>query len=737
MRTRLAFVIPYAMLALALALRVYDPWPVKQLRLLVFDSFQRISPRDFDPGKSPVRIVAIDEASLKRIGQWPWPRTRLARLVDRLREAGAAAIVFDVIFAEPDGSSPENVVKRWPPGPAFEELRKAASVLPSHDSIFAAALARAPSVTAFVLERAANRARPRRIAGLAFAGADPRAVLPTFAGAVTTLPLLEKAAKGNGSISFTPDRDLIIRRVPLFSRLGKRIYPGLAAEALRVAQRASGYLIKSVGASGERGAGAGIVAVRIGRMTAPTDGRGRIVMYYRATAPRLYLPAWRVLAGKIGRREIAGRIIFIGATAAGLRDLRATTLQAGVPGVEIHAQLIEQIVSGTFLRRPDFITGIELLFVLIAGLSVLVLLPRIGAVWSGMLGAFAVAGAVGISWFAYATAGWLIDPIYPSIAVVFTVLTGTAVVYLRSEAERRQVRNAFSRYMSPELVEQLAGNPGRLVLGGENREMSLLFCDIRGFTGISEGFADAHELTTFINRFLTPMTQVILQHRGTIDKYMGDCIMAFWNAPLEDREHAANACRSALEMVDALAALNAEWADEAKRAGKKFAPVRVGIGLNTGIACVGNLGSEQRFDYSVIGDEVNLASRLEGQSKTYGYDIIVGEKTKEAAPGFAMIEIDLIRVFGRTRPARIHALLGDEAHAASDGFTRLAEANAAFLAAYRGQDWRGARERLETCRALGGTRLADLYDMFAARISEFVKTPPPKDWTGIYEAESK
>ncbi|MHA1537553.1 MAG: CHASE2 domain-containing protein [Alphaproteobacteria bacterium] len=737
MRTRLAFVIPYAMLVLALALRVYDPWPVKQLRLLVFDSFQRLAPRQFDAGKSPVRIVAIDEASLKRLGQWPWPRTLLATLVDRLGQAGAAAIVFDVIFAEADGSSPENAIKRWPAGPALGELRKAAAALPSHDTLFAAALARTPSVTAFVLGRSANDTRPRLAAGLAFAGADPRAVLPGFAGAVSSLPLLETAARGNGSISFTPDRDLIIRRVPLFSRLGKRIYPSLSAEALRVAQGARGYIVKSVGASGEVGSGPGIVAVKIGRLTAPTDRRGRIVMYYRPMAPQLYIPAWRVLAGQAGRAEIAGRIVFIGATAAGLRDLRATTLQAGVPGVEIHAQLIEQIVTGAFLRRPDFIAGIELVFVLVAGLGVLLLLPRIGAAWSSALGVAAILGAMIVSWLAYANAGWLLDPVYPSIAVVLTLLTGTTAVYLRSEAERRQVRNAFSRYMSPELVRQLAGNPGRLTLGGENREMSLLFCDIRGFTGISEGFADAGELTAFINRFLTPMTGVILRHRGTIDKYMGDCIMAFWNAPLDDPDHAVHACRSALEMIEALATLNAEWAREAKRADKEFAPVRVGIGLNTGIACVGNLGSEQRFDYSVIGDEVNLASRLEGQSKTYRFDIIVGEKTRAAAPGFAMIEIDLIRVLGRTGTARIYALVGDETDAASDAFVQLAEANSAFLAAYRGRQWKDAQALAKACLGLGGPRLAGLYGMFAERIAGYIKTPPPKGWKGVYEAEEK
>ena len=552
MRRRLTPFIPYLMLALALILRVQDPWPIEQMRLLVFDTYQRLKPRDFDVAKSPVRIVAIDDVSLKRIGQFPWPRTVMARMIERLREAGATAIVFDVVFAEPDDSSPDRAVRRWPDTPALKALKTAAAALPSHDRVMAGAMARARVVTAFALTGERNAARPTVKSGFAYAGVNPAPVIPEYAGAVPSLKIFEAAAQGNGSISFRPDRDLIIRGVPLFARIGKAVYPGLSAEALRVAAGARGYVVKAVGASGEAGGGTGIVAVRIGPFEIPTDVRGRVLMYYAKSAPERMIPAWRVVEGKLKPGEVKGRLIFIGATAAGLKDLRATSLEAGIAGVEIHAQLIDQVVTKVFLQRPDFARGVELLFTLIAGALVLLLLPRIGAVWAGLLGLAAVAAALGVSWLAFERFGWLLDPIYPSIAVVIAALMGTLVIYLRSEAERAQVRNAFSRYMSPELVEQLANHPDRLRLGGENRELTMLFCDIRGFTAISEDFTDAADLTGFINRFLTPMTEIILDRRGTIDKYMGDAIMAFWNAPIDDPGHARNAAQAALAMIDAL-----------------------------------------------------------------------------------------------------------------------------------------------------------------------------------------
>jgi adenylate cyclase len=744
MRRRLTPFIPYLLLALALILRIQDPWPIQQMRLLVFDTYQRMKPREFDVARSPVRIVAIDDASLKRLGQFPWPRTTMARMIERLRDGGARAIVFDIVFAEPDESSPDRAVRHWPDTPALAAAKKAAATLPSHDRVMAAAMAKARVVTAFALTAERNAGRPALKSGFAYAGANPAPVIPAYAGAVTSLPLFERAASGNGSISFRPDRDLIIRGVPLFARLGKQIYPGLSAEALRVAAGARGYLVKAVGASGEAGGGTGIVAVRIGGFQIPTDVRGRVLMYYAKSAPERIIPAWRVVAGKLKPDEVKGRIIFVGATAAGLKDLRATSLEAGISGVEIHAQLIDQVVTKVFLQRPDFARGVELVFTLIAGALVLLLLPRIGAVWAGVLGLAAVTGALGVSWLAFDRFGWLLDPIYPSIAVVIAVLTGTVVIYLRTEAERAQVRHAFSRYMSPDLVEQLALNPERLRLGGENRELTMLFCDIRGFTAISEGFADAADLTSFINRFLTPMTEIILAEHGTIDKYMGDAIMAFWNAPIDDPAHARNATRSALEMVAALKRLNTEWAAAAAEAAaeaetepRAFRPVRVGIGLNTGVACVGNLGSEMRFDYSVIGDEVNLASRLEGQCKTYAVDIIAGENTAVAVDDFALLEVDLIRVVGRETPARIFTVLGDAAHAASADFKVLAAAHAGFLAAYRAGNWATALKHLRAARDLGGPALEGLYDVFEIRIAGFRANPPPKGWTGVYDAETK
>ncbi|MBM3571087.1 MAG: adenylate/guanylate cyclase domain-containing protein, partial [Alphaproteobacteria bacterium] len=337
---------------------------------------------------------------------------------------------------------------------------------------------------------------------------------------------------------------------------------------------------------------------------------------------------------------------------------------------------------------------------------------------------------------------FLFDPVYPSAVILMVYIAESLILYFRSEAERRTVRTAFSRYMSPALVAQLAQHPERLKLGGQMRDMTLLFCDIRGFTTISEQF-DAEGLTRFINRFLTPMTDVILGKQGTIDKYMGDAIMAFWNAPLDDPHHAANACRAALTMIADLSALNQNWRKEAEAEGRPFRPVDIGIGLNSGLCCVGNMGSDQRFDYSVLGDDVNLASRLEGQSKTYGVAIVVGENTRARAPGFATLEIDLIKVKGKTKPVRIFTLAGDEAEVASNSFQTLKSTHDAMMAAYRGQDWNGAERSLEQCREMvkGRSRAAGrfdgLYDVYAERIAEFRARPPGPDWDGVYVAMTK
>jgi adenylate cyclase len=333
----------------------------------------------------------------------------------------------------------------------------------------------------------------------------------------------------------------------------------------------------------------------------------------------------------------------------------------------------------------------------------------------------------------------LVDPVYPSLVMLAVYLVETLRGYIATERERRQVRHAFSHYMSPALVKKLAEQPDALKLGGEMKPMTILFCDIRGFTTISEQY-DAQGLTRFINRFLTPMTNIILERQGTIDKYIGDCIMAFWNAPLDDPKHAEHGCRSALAMVEGLRVLNIERATEARESGIPFLPVQIGIGLNTDICCVGNMGSDQRFDYSVLGDGVNLASRLEGQSKTYGMTIVIGEKTYAALHDFATIELDCIKVKGKTEAVRIYGLLGDEILMANPIWEGFAHAQQAMLATYRAQEWKGALRNLDHMEPLAdqmGIYIADFCRLYRKRITEYQASPPPAAWDGVFEATTK
>ncbi len=730
-----ALVVGVVILA-ALALRVWDPTPVARLRALVFDSYQRLSPRVFDPAL-PVRIVDIDEESLKRIGQWPWPRTVLAELVDKLAANGAAAIGFDMVFPEPDRMSPANALRFWPASESMADLRDEIEKLPSNDQLFAQAIGKAPVVLGFIASPQATSI-PEVKAGFAHAGDDPKLFAPFYPGAAVSLEQLQTQAQGGGSLNWIPENDQIIRRMPMLVRVGDTLYPSFVGDLLRLAQGASTYVVKSSGASGEKAFGekTGIVAVKVGDLEVPTEAHGQMWIKFTPESSERYLPAWKVLNGEIGADQIDGRILLIGTSAAGLLDLRATPLDPSVPGVSLHAQAIEQILQGAYLQRPDFATAAELLYILTLGLIIAFLVYRLGALGSAALGALAVAAVIWVSWYAFNAFGWLVDPIYPAIALAAIYFAGTLFVFLRTERERNRVRNAFSHYMAPALVERLAGDPSRLKLGGETRDMTLLFSDVRGFTGISEGL-DAEELTRFLNSLFTPLSNIILDEQGTIDKFMGDAVMAFWNAPLDDHAHPSHACSAAVRMMREMEDLNRRWREEAEAKGRPYKPVRLGIGLNTGVCCVGNLGSETRFDYSVIGDNVNVASRLEGQSKTYDVGAVVGESTTARAPDFAFLELDLLKVKGKTEATRVFALLGDSAFKTSPGFIALAERHEEFLARYRAKDWDAAEALNRECDKLNTARLDRLYELYRERIAFFRLNPPPLDWDGTAEALSK
>ncbi|PLX33082.1 MAG: adenylate/guanylate cyclase domain-containing protein [Hyphomicrobiales bacterium] len=719
-------------------LRVADPPLLKQLRLMVFDNYQRLSPRSPSPDK-PVLIIDIDDASLERIGQWPWPRNTLARLLEKIRISGAAAVGIDFVFPEPDRLSPEQAVRIWPESDGLAEVRKAVKGMESHDSIFGREIGQGRVVMGFMMRNTnPGQNLPQPKASFAFAGDNPKSFVPFFPGAVFSLPEINKGVKGLGFLNWIPDRDQVVRRVPLLARAGGQLYPSLSVEALRIAQDASTLIVKSSGASGEQSYGkpTGVISLRVGAGILPTNARGELLVHFGYWDRSKYIPAWKVLQDKVEPDLFAGRIVLIGTSAPGLFDMRATPLEAAVPGIDIHAQAIEQVIEGRFLYRPDYALGVEILYVSVVALLMILLLPRIGAAWSAVAGGVLISIMLGISYGLFVKWGWLSDPVYPSLAALMVYLIGSAIVFLHSDIERKRVRSAFSHYLAPNLVEQLSANPDRLVLGGELREITMMFSDVRGFTGIAEGL-NSHELITLINKVLSPISESILNHQGTIDKYMGDAVMAFWNAPLDDPDHPRNAALAAIDMQKRLVGLNADLSHQAREDGREFIKIRLGVGLCSGPSSVGNMGTENRFDYSVIGDTVNIASRLEGLTRIYGVDILMAQSTAAKCAGLALLEVDKVRVKGREQPVNLYALVGGEDYAGSDEFRRLAQAHGQMIESYRERLWDEALRDIERCLEHADERTAEFYRIYCARIEEYRENPPGEDWDGVFTALTK
>ncbi|HXP96705.1 MAG TPA: adenylate/guanylate cyclase domain-containing protein [Telmatospirillum sp.] len=722
-----------------IALRGIDPHPLEIARAKTFDLFQLWKPRE-TPAQPPVVIIDLDDASLAEVGQWPWPRTQVAQLVDQLTAAGALAIGFDVVFAESDRLSPDHMARTLPGLDKLTAQRLTA--LKTNDQVLAESIRASRVVLGMAGYEEKTSSGPKDIPAppsWGLKGDDPHAWLirasngSYYRDILRNTPVLDAAASGWGVFSVSAETDGVVRRVPAVISDGTTLYPALSLELLRLATSSESFAIVTDDANG------GIQFIKMGRNKVETDGAGRIWVYARHHDAGLYLPAKDVLSGHFNADRVAGKVVLLGTSAVGLGDIRSIATDRQIPGVEVHAQIIESILFAQQLVNPADAIGVEVLAALLGSLLVIALVPLIGARWT--LGLFLVvaAGLGGASWYEFSHRLTLYDPVFPIVVTLLAYIVITYQSLAREEAQKRQVRGAFSRYMSPALVEKLAENPGLLKLGGEKRDMTLLFCDIRGFTTISETFgADAQGLTRLINRFLTPMTNVILACKGTIDKYMGDCIMAFWNAPLDDRDHAANACRAALQMARDLGPLNDQLEEQAKAEQRRHLPINIGIGLNSGEVVVGNMGSDQRFDYSVLGDTVNLASRLEGQSKTYGVTMVIGDATFTRAPQFACLELDLIKVKGKTEAVRIFTLLGDETVAADAAFKALKDAHDAMLGAYRAQDWPRARAELARSAELDvGFHLDKLRHLYAERIDAYEADPPGADWDGVFVATSK
>ncbi|SDJ01100.1 MULTISPECIES: CHASE2 domain-containing protein [Bradyrhizobium] len=719
-----------ALLVLFAAFRIADPAPVEEIRVRTFDTFQRFDPRK--KAVRPVTIVDIDDKSMEKLGQWPWPRTRIADLITELTRLGAVVIAFDAVFSEPDRLNPNIAADTF--RNLDEATREKLRSLPSNDQVFADAIKASRVVLgeSGLPEEIAPLDKTLPVTGIAMLGEEPQRFMFDFPGLLRNVPELEHAAAGRGLFTIRPERDGIVRRVPMIMQAQGQTMPSLTFEMLRVATGSGTILIKA-----EK---AGIKSVGIRGLQIPTDNNGQFWVHYARNDASIYVPAINVLEKNVAPDMIAGKLVLIGTSAVGLNDIKTTPVSRAMPGVEIHAQVLESALTGAVISQPIYGIAIEFTTALLFGLLVIAFAPAFGPVTLVALGAVFATALIGTSWYFYTQHRLLIDFTYPLMSTTAIYLTLIFSSFVREQAQRRQIRSAFGQYLSPALVEQLAQSPEKLVLGGEEREMTIMFSDVRGFTSISESYKhDPQGLTALMNRFLTPLTNAILARKGTIDKYMGDAIMAFWNAPIDDNEHEINACEAAINMLERIDELNKLREEEAQHGGHAYIPLNVGVGLNTGVCVVGNMGSDLRFDYSVLGDSVNLASRLEGQSKEYGFPIIVGSRTALAVKDkFAILELDFIMVKGKKEPEVIYAIAGREDTAQSGRFQRLRNLTIEMLACYRARDWEGALAAIERGRRTDERHSLELlYNLYEARIRGYIENPPPEDWNGAFALLTK
>jgi adenylate cyclase len=720
-----------ALLFALLFLRVTDPQLLEELRLRAFDTFQVLKPRV--AAQRPVVIVDIDEESLRKLGQFPWPRTRIADLVTRLTRLGAAAVAFDVVFAEPDRLSPGLAADVYQD--LDEETRTKLRSLPSNDQVLANALKQSRVIlgeTGLPDPVPPTDAEQRPPVGVAALGGDPKRFVINFPGLLRNVPTLDNAAAGRGLFSIRPERDGIVRRVPMVMQAQGTIVPSLTFEMLRVVTGSSTILIRMDQA--------GIKGVAVPGLEMPTDRNGQVWVYFAPHDTARYVSAADVLEGKVPPDRMSRRLVMIGTSAAGLLDLKTTPNHPAMPGVEVHAQVLENILTSSMLTSPNYAVAVELAAALVLGLAIIALAPVLNPALLLLLGVAFISALVGGSWYLFTNEKLLIDFTFPLLSSLAIYLTLVFTNFVKEQAQRRQIRSAFGQYLSPALVEELAKSPEKLVLGGRQRDMTIMFSDVRGFTTISEIYKDDPQgLTALMNSFLTPLTNAIIDRKGTIDKYMGDAIMAFWNAPLDDATHEMNACEAALDMLDRVEQLNQQNEEAARTNGARFIPIHIGVGINTGSCVVGNMGSDLRFDYSVLGDTVNLASRLEGQCKSYGLPIIVGSRTANVVKDkFAILELDFIAVKGKKEPEVVYAIVGRDDMARSGRFQRWRELNMKMLSHYRSRDWNTALAVIAEGQAADEeNRFRTLYNIYAERIRTFQTNPPPEDWDGAYALESK
>jgi adenylate cyclase len=649
-------------------LRLFDPGVLSTLRGAGFDTLQRLYPREMvEP--TPVRIVDIDEASLKALGQWPWSRVQLAKLVQNLADMGAAAVAFDIVFPEHDRLSPRRVIQ----DAALENLaalKPELEKLPDSDQTFAAAIAGKPVIAAFAISAVGSDAKALPIkTGFAQLGA-PALDAPQLLKKVTAnIPEIDSAAAGLGGINLDlAGEQGVARQIPLLWSDGERFMPALSLEALRVAQGVDTILVSSSNDTENA-----LESIRVGDVDVPVSESGMFYVHYRSDPKDLYVSAIDVIQNTSPdalRAKIEGHVVFIGTSATGLLDVRTNALGETVPGVSIHAQAVEQMLTGRFLTRPDWVAMLEYVFIAASGLGI----AMAGAVYRPFATLLMTAGLALVyaaaAIYAFRVPGLLFDVTFPLIALVLTYLASTAFRLAITDRDGRNMRRMFGHYVAPAVLDDIERNPQNLKLGGEVRDVTVMFIDIASFTPLSEKLSP-EELVQTVNGLWDACSKPILAHNGTIDKFIGDAIMAFWNAPVALQDHQAAAARAALGLREAVAAYNKSEPVASLLSTRNIAPIAVRVGLASGPACVGNMGSSERFDYSVLGETVNTAARTESCCKRAGHDILIAGLLDPATQKLALLSAGHAEMKGKSKAEPIHALLGDEDVASGEDFLRL------------------------------------------------------------------
>ncbi len=680
-------------------------------------------------------IVDIDEKSLAEVGRWPWGRQHVAELVRRLTDEYQVALVgFDVVFAEPDESSGLRVLdqiadRELRHEPGFKKALAGLRAKLDHDQQFVDVLRGRPVVLGYYFSSLSDAERHGQLPPPVFTVADVQIHAKQFlnwSGFGANLPAFQSVAMSGGHFNPLVDPDGISRRVPLLVEHGGQVYEALSLAVLRSLYGKSELRL----GFSDQYSGIEWLEVRSssGQQIIPVDEHLSALIPYRGYERSFrYVSAVDVLSGRVSSSDLKGKIILVGTTAPGLNDLRATPVGGTFPGVEIHANLISGMLDGSIKEKPGFVMGAEVLHILLLGTLLTILLPGLSPLRATLAGLAALGISLGFNFWLWDAAN-LVLPL-ASGGILLTVLLYAINMswgYFVETRSKRQFAELFGQYVPPELVDEMAKNPANYSMEGRNEELTVLFSDIRSFTSISEGL-DPKELTLLMNEYLGAMTKVIRSRRGTLDKYIGDAIMAFWGAPVRDEHHAENAVMTALEMQVALQELSHSFEL------RGWPVLHIGVGINTGLMTVGDMGSSVRKAYTVMGDAVNLASRLEGVTKAYGVGVVVGELTRQQVKSVVFRELDRVRVKGKDEPITIHEPIGTFEQLGMDIRKELASWEE-VLQLYRAQAWDAAAQGLATLQA---SSPRTLYALYQERIVYLRANPPGKDWDGVSNFETK